>query len=982
MDMNIVTLPRKGLKKYDYNIDMTTLPKKGLKTRPYNIGMEKRYLKKYDYNIDMEKKDLKKLTKGQLIKLLLKQVKKKPKVVIVDDTKPTPPPRLGKWENVKPKPVPRKSVKQMVKEYEENIIQPPEQFRDGYKPIPKPRTDRPLQMRRPPKPTRKPPPPPNDGFNFYDDIFQTENTSLGKFKIISVQSRENKKFKSYTNEFKVKILKKLDDVKEIYHIFQELVKTVKRRRKLSNNDMFRLVIQNEELPNAISTKFNKVENFKLGDLENVINILEYRAIPIEKCKIVVQSVKIPTGKGRLYLTKDTVSRKGCIITVKNDDTTCLARSIVTAIANLHPEKWTKTQLHDGFNKSRKLQNVQATKLHEEAHVEINDYGNDLSDIEKFAKHLGIEINIIDAEQFNSIVYTANKGSEDKIYLLKTRNHFDVIKSLTAFYDSPYYCHECKKAYTKRDKHKCPSKCLSCFTCAKERKCDGKEIVCEKCNRKFFGKRCFKNHLKNRSKVEGKTDIVCDTVKKCLDCSRIITGKYVNSHKCDYSECNNCNKYVGKDHKCFMKKVKAKGGYCTVNGKEPCKNDDSTIKKKDWCYSCRTNTEKYIFFDYEATQNTGTHNVNLSIAQDFDGNEYVHNSIDEFCKYFLNDKYKGYTFIAHNSKGYDSHFVLKWLIDQGIKPYCIYNGCKIMFMELPKLSIRFIDSLNFLQMPLKSFPKTFGMNELKKGYFPHYFNKKCNENYVGPIPSKKHYGYNQMKPDERAKFLKWYDDRVSENYVFDFEKEIVDYCRSDVDILRRSLIKFREDFIQLENIDPLRYITIASVCMTIYRSNYMPKKTIAIVPEYAKTDNFSKMSIMWLNDMSNGANIQHALNGGEKVLTIGDKTYKVDGFCEETNTVYEFYGCFWHGCPNCYKPNIINSKSQRDMGTLNDQTIGKRDTIKNAGYNHVSTYECQLPKNKDFQKFAKNFTQEIVEPLNPCHAFYGGRTNATKLLYNF
>ena len=137
MDMNTATLPKKGLKKYDYNIDMkehiATLPKKGLKTGPYNIDMEK-----------MEKKDLKKLTKGQLIELLLKK-EKKPKVVIVDDTKPTrptPPPRTGKWENVKPKPVPRKSVKQMVKEYED-IIQPPEQFRDGYKPIPKPRTDRP-----------------------------------------------------------------------------------------------------------------------------------------------------------------------------------------------------------------------------------------------------------------------------------------------------------------------------------------------------------------------------------------------------------------------------------------------------------------------------------------------------------------------------------------------------------------------------------------------------------------------------------------------------------------------------------------------------------------------------------------------------------------------------------------------------------------------------------------------------------------------
>ena len=71
-----------------------------------------------------------------------------------------------------------------------------------------------------------------------------------------------------------------------------------------------------------------------------------------------------------------------------------------------------------------------------------------------------------------------------------------------------------------------------------------------------------------------------------------------------------------------------------------------------------------------------------------------------------------------------------------------------------------------------------------------------------------------------------------------------------------------------------------------------------------------------------------------------------------------------------------------MGTLNDQTIKKCETIENAGYNHISTYECHLTKNKYFQKFAKNFTQDIVEPLNPRDAFYGGRTSETKLLYNF
>ena len=244
---------------------------------------------------------------------------------------------------------------------------------------------------------------------------------------------------------------------------------------------------------------------------------------------------------------------------------------------------------------------------------------------------------------------------------------------------------------------------------------------------------------------------------------------MNCHKCGYSECNNCNKYVGKNHKCFMKKVKAERGYCTVDSKKPCKNNDS-IKKKDWCHSCGTYSEKYIFYDFEANQNTGTDTVNLSVAQDFDGKEYIHNSIEEFCKDLMNDKFKGYTFIAHNSKGYDCHFVFKWLIDQGIKPYCIYNGAKIMFIEIPKLSIRFTDSLNFLQITLNKFHQTFGMDELKKGYVPHYFNKKCHKNYIGPIPSKTHYGYNQMKQDDRTKFLKWYDYRLSENYVLTFKKK--------------------------------------------------------------------------------------------------------------------------------------------------------------------------------------------------------------------
>ena len=44
----------------------------------------------------MNKKDLKRLSKSQLIKLLLKRD---------SVNKPIPPQRTGKWENVKPKPI-------------------------------------------------------------------------------------------------------------------------------------------------------------------------------------------------------------------------------------------------------------------------------------------------------------------------------------------------------------------------------------------------------------------------------------------------------------------------------------------------------------------------------------------------------------------------------------------------------------------------------------------------------------------------------------------------------------------------------------------------------------------------------------------------------------------------------------------------------------------------------------------------------------
>ena len=420
----------------------------------------------------------------------------------------------------------------------------------------------------------------------------------------------------------------------------------------------------------------------------------------------------------------------------------------------------------------------------------------------------------------------------------------------------------------------------------------------------------------------------------------------------------------------MMKRKCKGGNCTGD------NDCDGNNKK--CYSCGTRTDKYMFYDFETNQETGTHVVNWVDCEDFFGVKNTFETIDEFCQFIFNKKYSGFTFIAHNAKGYDAQFIRNWCIENSMKPYCIYNGTKIMFMEVN--GRRFIDSLNFITAPLSSFPKTFGLTELKKGYFPHFFNKKHNQNYVGPIPSKRHFGYDQMSSIVRKEFLEWYQKKLDENYVFDFKNELRDYCRSDVDILRRSMLKFREDFIELENIDPLQYITIASVCMTIYRCNYMPNKEIAVVKDVTRGETYSKISIGWLDWLSKreGVNIKHALNGGEETFPFG----KVDGFCKESKTIYEFQGCFWHGCEKCFSNDMINTKNQMDMLTLRKRTQSKNDKIINAGYKLVEVYECELKENNEFKKFFKKWDRECVEPLNPRDAFFGGRTNVTKLTYDF
>jgi len=101
------------------------------------------------------------------------------------------------------------------------------------------------------------------------------------------------------------------------------------------------------------------------------------------------------------------------------------------------------------------------------------------------------------------------------------------------------------------------------------------------------------------------------------------------------------------------------------------------------------------------------------------------------------------------------------------------------------------------------------------------------------------------------------------------------------------------------VDPFeRSLTIASACNLVFRKLFLKKNTIGIVPSnnYHPVENQSIMALKWIKWVSKTENIdiRHKLNGGE--AKIG--SFKVDGLCK--NTVYEFHGCYWHGCPTCMK----------------------------------------------------------------------------------
>ena len=120
--------------------------------------------------------------------------------------------------------------------------------------------------------------------------------------------------------------------------------------------------------------------------------------------------------------------------------------------------------------------------------------------------------------------------------------------------------------------------------------------------------------------------------------------------------------------------------------------------------------------------------------------------------------------------------------------------------------------------------------------------------------------------------------------------------------------------------------ILSLAETHFRKNGgCPKCWYNLRISNLKPGNVSKKEKEWLDTLN--------VPVRQEEINIGTKKFIVDGFDPTTNTVYEYNGSYWHGNPNIYKRDDINTVLGVTFGELYQKTL-ERETLIKKHYNLV------------------------------------------------
>ena len=492
--------------------------------------------------------------------------------------------------------------------------------------------------------------------------------------------------------------------------------------------------------------------------------------------------------------------------------------------------------------------------------------------------------LVDAHR--SFHITTFGDTQDKqLIVLHEKDHYDVITRLPGFFGSSYVCAACWKPYGHAGRHQCTKQKGHCRACCQKECPDflhayprGLKATrrCQNCHRDFFGDTCYEAHnIKDQTGIlaTNPQSTVCSRRRRCPNCFKQEVGdQAIKRHRCGHLVCPSYREYVdGQTHRCFIQKAptpqehreqkrkrKRKGGggprakRGAAAGLQTLRANEAEEEEEDVDDDKEDKSPLHVFFDIEAMQPWEQHIPNLVVAETEDDDRPVRfpgeHCIPDFLEWLdtltQNDT-RQVNVLAHNFQGYDGYFVVHQYLQDSRVAEQLRNGCKLL--EVKHDRIRFIDSLSFFQMPLPAFPKTFGLTELKKGYFPHQFNRPDHQRYVGPVPALDYYTPETMSPKAKKALEQWHKEQRDRNVVFDFQKELVAYCESDVRLLKEGCLTFKRLFEAQAGFNPFEQITIASACNRDLRMNRMIPNSIASEPVngWRNRVNQSGVAIEWL-----------------------------------------------------------------------------------------------------------------------------------------
>lgn len=751
-----------------------------------------------------------------------------------------------------------------------------------------------------------------------------------------------------------------------------------------NNDRIYITFRNSSENRELYIAFKK-ENFNKEQFldrayalaQSAGNFLDNNVFEIK-----VQVVQCVTGNGRVSKLQPGSIRayqKRSIVQVFNEDHKCGYMAI--GIGKLFLDKIAGTLLEDHV--SWKRTRVSPIAQLKAASNLFQDLGVnclrplDMNNIVAIQEKLN-DYQIIVIDRRTQLKLYAGPEREKVLGLEYSEPpHFNFIKSIKSYMDAVEFCTRCWVKHQK-GKHSCST---SCKKCTKITQCPLIALItCSTCHVDFNSDSCFDYHIEKT---------LCQRKQKCEECWIVYNTQEI--HVCDTYKCIKCNVlYKESPHYCHIKVLEI---------------DD--LKKDD------ERPAIMICYDIESMQiplenNELVHQPNLLISfticnecvdlQTFgkkDGickvcgpleNIYRGNDcVTRFCDYLYRDiapiayaKKSKVTIIAHNQRGYDGHFIIQdfYKRDFQATPNLIMVGSKILFAGMEQL--RFIDSLSLFLQPLSSLSESFNIEELKKGFFPHKFNTPENQEYVGSLPSIENYYPESMKPKQLVEFSSWHQEQA--NNLFDFGKEIVEYCRSDVQILMISMLKFVKLFSSITGINPItRGFTLASIAMEVFRAKMLLPMSLAVTPTlgYAARKH-SVIGSCWLD-------FQQKKQGQPIPREYRIGNFFADGFIPETKQVFEFWGCYFHGCPVCY-PDRSQDVRIGDQ-SINVQTLYEKVELKRLYYTHrgfklEEIWEHELDKKDSYiaDRIEYYHSLKKVGCIDIKESFFGGRTNNIKFFH--